>query len=223
MNSTTPLLLSFENSHFEKLCLQRPRIVVQKSSHITRKNGPAQPSLGAVPLPPFHVALVHCSQMCWPTLTLRWWSWTLSFEYHKLYLLNTTCCWPHYANVMHFARADRRFYVEDLLLRSGRAWPVIKACTHTYLRTHTHAQLYTQTHKEFHDVAHILLTCKRGSVGQGKGLPIPRSSGRFRLKPENSNSHGFELHRPWIKGTKLLLEVIKAIIIMSTKRCETAD
>jgi len=40
---------------------------------------------------------------------------------------------------------------------------------------------------------------------------IPRSSVRFRLKPENSNSHGFELHRPSIKGTKLLLKAIKAI------------
>ena len=43
------------------------------------------------------------------------------------------------------------------------------------------------------------LTCKRGSVGQSEGLLIPRSSVRFRLKPDNSNSHGFELHRPSIK------------------------
>ena len=40
-----------------------------------------------------------------------------------------------------------------------------------------------------------------------------RSSVQFRLKPKNSNSYGFELHRPSIKGTKLLLKVIKAIII----------
>jgi len=31
-------------------------------------------------------------------------------------------------------------------------------------------------------------------------------------KIENSNLHGFELHRPSSKGTKLLLQVIKAII-----------
>ena len=37
---------------------------------------------------------------------------------------------------------------------------------------------------------------------------------RFLLKPDNSNSHEFELHRPSNKGTKLLLKVIKAIIIM---------
>ena len=39
-------------------------------------------------------------------------------------------------------------------------------------------------------------TCKRGSVGQSKRLPvvIPRLSVRFRLKKKNSNSHGFELH-----------------------------
>jgi len=36
----------------------------------------------------------------------------------------------------------------------------------------------------------------------------------FRLKPDTSNSHGFELHRPSNKGTKLLLKVIKAIIII---------
>jgi len=40
----------------------------------------------------------------------------------------------------------------------------------------------------------------------------------FRLKPENSNSHGFELYRPSIKGTKLLLKVIKAIIVIKQKR-----
>ena len=57
------------------------------------------------------------------------------------------------------------------------------------------------------------LTCKRGSVGQSEGLSIPRSSVRFRLKPDTSNSHEFELHRPSIKGTKLLLKVLKAIII----------
>ena len=55
------------------------------------------------------------------------------------------------------------------------------------------------------------LTCKRGSVGQSAGLSIPRSSIRFRLKPENSNSHGSEVHRPSIKGTKTFLKVIKSI------------
>ena len=59
------------------------------------------------------------------------------------------------------------------------------------------------------------LTCKRGSVGQSEGLSIPRSSVRFCLKPDTSNSHEFELHRPSNKGTKLLLKVIKAIIIIS--------
>ena len=63
------------------------------------------------------------------------------------------------------------------------------------------------------------LTCKRGSVGQSEGLSIPRSSVRFRQKPDNSNSHEFELHRPSNKGTKLLLKVIKAIIII---KCSAA-
>ena len=61
---------------------------------------------------------------------------------------------------------------------------------------------------------HFYLTCKRGSVGQSEGLSIPRSSVRFRQKPDTSNSHEFELHRPSNKGTKLLLKVIKAIIII---------
>ena len=52
------------------------------------------------------------------------------------------------------------------------------------------------------------------SAGGSKQTPIPRSSVRFRLKPDNSNSHEFELHRPSNKGTKLLLKVIKAIIII---------
>jgi len=55
----------------------------------------------------------------------------------------------------------------------------------------------------------------------------PRSSVRFRLNPENSNSHGFELHRPSIKGTKPLLKVLKAIIIIlglfSTEACGRPD
>jgi len=33
------------------------------------------------------------------------------------------------------------------------------------------------------------------------------------LKTKNSNSYGIELHRPSIKGTELLLKIIKAIII----------
>ena len=58
------------------------------------------------------------------------------------------------------------------------------------------------------------LTCKRGSVGQSEGLLFPRSSVRFRLKTENPNSHGFELYRPSIEGTKLLFKVIEAFIII---------
>jgi len=38
---------------------------------------------------------------------------------------------------------------------------------------------------------------------------------RIRLKPENSNSNRFELHRPLIKGIQLLLKVIKTSIINS--------
>jgi len=55
-----------------------------------------------------------------------------------------------------------------------------------------------------------------------QGMSIPRSSIRFRLKHENSNSHGFDIHRPSIKGTKVLLKVTKAIIIIKSKvHCES--
>jgi len=47
------------------------------------------------------------------------------------------------------------------------------------------------------------------------------SVGRFRLKPDTSNSHEFELHRPSNKGTKLLLKVIKAIIIIRGRDCQS--
>ena len=60
-------------------------------------------------------------------------------------------------------------------------------------------------------VASVLdLKCKRGSVGQNEGLFIHRSSVRFRLNPKNSNSHGFEVHRPSIKGTELLYRAHRA-------------
>ena len=62
------------------------------------------------------------------------------------------------------------------------------------------------------------LTFKRGSVGQSEGLLIPRSSVRFRLNPDNSNSHRFELYTLSIKGSKLLLKVIKAIINISHEK-----
>jgi len=58
-------------------------------------------------------------------------------------------------------------------------------------------------------------------------LSISRSSVRFRPNPENSNSHGFELHRPSIKGTKILLKVIthhhhhRTARWMSTTHCTT--
>ena len=60
--------------------------------------------------------------------------------------------------------------------------------------------------------------CKTSSVGRSAGLLIPRSSVRFRQKlkkTEDPNLHWFELHRPSNMGTKLLLQVIKAIIIQS--------
>jgi len=64
----------------------------------------------------------------------------------------------------------------------------------------------------------------RAFVSNKKPTSIPEPSNQvsaygfcntlFRLKPENINSDGFELHRLSIKGTKLLLKEIKAIVII---------
>ena len=87
---------------------------------------------------------------------------------------------------------------------------------HARKRKRARERFHTQKKELNHCACCFDLTWKRGSVGQSKGLSIPRSSVRFRLKnPDNSNSHEFELHRPSNKGTKLLLKVIKAIIILS--------
>ena len=67
--------------------------------------------------------------------------------------------------------------------------------------------------------------CNTSSVGQSAGLPIPRSSVRFRQKlkiPDNSNLHGFGVHRPSSKGTQLLFLVIKAIINQTVQAFESA-
>ena len=56
---------------------------------------------------------------------------------------------------------------------------------------------------------------KTSSVGQSAELSILKSSVRFRQKlqkSEKANLHGFELNRPSSKGTKLLFQVIKAIM-----------
>ena len=87
--------------------------------------------------------------------------------------------------------------------------------TETDLRKHKKQRGGGAEGKSEADYFLVYLTCKRGSVGQSEGLSIPRSSVRFPLKPDNSNSHEFELHRPSNKGTKLLLKVIKAIIIIA--------
>jgi len=57
--------------------------------------------------------------------------------------------------------------------------------------------------------------CNTSSVGQSAGLLIFTSSVRFWQifkKTDNSDLHEFELHRPSNKGTKLLLQIMKAAI-----------
>ena len=56
--------------------------------------------------------------------------------------------------------------------------------------------------------------CKTSSVGQSAGLLIPRSSVRFRQKLRKLRTQIYMdlKHRPSSKGTKLLFQVIKAII-----------
>jgi len=60
--------------------------------------------------------------------------------------------------------------------------------------------------------------CNTSSVGQRAEPLVPRSSVRFRQNPkktENSNLHGFELHRPSNKGIELLFQVINAFLNQS--------
>jgi len=64
------------------------------------------------------------------------------------------------------------------------------------------------------NIKYLLLKIFFPSLLSREGLLISRSSVRFRLELENSNSHRFELHRPSIKSTKLLLKGIVAIIII---------
>ena len=90
--------------------------------------------------------------------------------------------------------------------------------SHTYTQMHTNGNFKWIRNPIKKNKSEVLRTLHRCSVGHSKGLLIPRSSVRFRQKPENSNSHGFELHGPSIKGTKLLLKVIKAIIIITRRR-----
>ena len=57
---------------------------------------------------------------------------------------------------------------------------------------------------------------------------IPQDfSTRCLQKPENSNLHGFKLHRPSSKGTNLLHQVIKAMInqsiIFEVRNTQTSD
>jgi len=60
----------------------------------------------------------------------------------------------------------------------------------------------------------LLSWSERGTVNPYVIGWIPSKTRRA----ENSISHGFELHRPLIKETKLLLKVIKAIIIHTNRR-----
>ena len=65
--------------------------------------------------------------------------------------------------------------------------------------------------------------CKTSSVGQSAGLSgvspeVVDSIPAKTKKPENSDLHGFEVYRPSSKGTKLLFQVIKAIINQSMVR-----
>ena len=73
----------------------------------------------------------------------------------------------------------------------------------TYICIYVHICIHTCIYILYICI-YMCISCKRGSVGQSEGLSIPRSSVQFRLKPDTSNSHEFELHRPSNKGTKLL-------------------
>ena len=83
-------------------------------------------------------------------------------------------------------------------IKGSRPWAICRAVADLIYGRLASGEMISWIHRFFYD-----LTCKRGSVGQSKGLSlIHRSSAPFRPKPDNSNFHGFQLHRPSIKGTK---------------------
>ena len=94
----------------------------------------------------------------------------------------------------------------------------IHICMYTYTRIHAYTYIWIHIHTHTYPKL-----CKTSSVGRSAGLSILRSSVRFRQKLKNktvnSNLQGFEVHRPSSKGTKLLLQVIKAIINQYMDTC----
>ena len=72
---------------------------------------------------------------------------------------------------------------------------------HTYIHKHAHTHTHTRTHIHVYIFTYVAGT--------------PFNNGPHDMAAIMSyNSHEFELHRPSNKGTKLLLKVIKAIIIV---------
>jgi len=71
---------------------------------------------------------------------------------------------------------------------------------------------------------HRIRTCQKFKFcGRKETRPSSRKASSYCLKPDTSNSHEFELHRPSNKGTKLLLKVIKAIIIIIQRERVVAE
>ena len=146
---------------------------------------------------------------------------------HKLFLLIMYAFWRNTHYLCAHAHTHIRLRLYSTLKLKG-------SCTHVYIciGTHAHSHTCTYTHRrtKIHRRTKHIYVCadtfihprrwKTSSVGQSAGLLIPRSSVRFQqklTKPENSNLHGFELHRPSSKSSKLLLQVINAIINQSLK------
>ena len=83
----------------------------------------------------------------------------------------------------------------------------VYACVrnHTYTPTYTHRMLLPPSkNRENTNKPSIFPHVKKNFSRQQQ---VPKTQ-----KNENSNLYGFELYRPSSKGTKLLLQVIKAII-----------
>ena len=122
------------------------------------------------------------------------WGWSVYTSTHQSLSLNETGTAPSLSWSLWSRRAN---------LNSP------KNVARLYIEYEVIYQIYICTHR----CTFYPRRCKTSSVGQSAGLSIPRLSVRFRqklIKPENSNLHGFEVHRPSSKGTKLLFQVKKA-------------
>jgi len=93
--------------------------------------------------------------------------------------------------------------------------------TYSVVLPHTscqHNTFVTQTRVNISTVVTVPVTVTESTVHSNASTYTRRFDSGKLSKNENSNLHGFEIHRPSSKGTKSLFQVIKAITNQSHTR-----